>query len=97
MKTEIVRKAFEAFSRTHYFLCEKGLECDDGEYVDTDMQLAWETWQSSYDIPVVLPDPLGKNVYGLRPSAWLEYKAGYNEALTACRKAVQSRGLKVSQ
>ena len=45
-----MREKFEKWARDHYWLCEMSHEFDDGEYIEPEMQLAWEAFQDALEI-----------------------------------------------
>lgn len=90
MDKELMRQGFEAYAAGHYLLCEKPADRDEhqlDEYIDSDMQIAWEAWQASREAVVVeLPD---------RDVEQCAYSLGFNSCLKQSRAAIEAQGLKV--
>lgn len=78
------RAQFEVYAADHYLLCERSdarNEHQNDEYIDSDMQVAWEAWQASRQALVMeLPTAL-------------DY-TGCGEAIKVCRAAIESQGVK---
>lgn len=49
MSIEQQRADFEAWAKTHYYLSELGLDFEDDEYVDMEVQGAFEAYQAGRD------------------------------------------------
>lgn len=86
MDKELMRQGFEAYAAGHYLLCEKASHRDEhqlDEYLDSDMQMAWEAWLASREAVVVeLPQPFEGDDFTMYDGKEI-------------RAAIEAQGLKV--
>lgn len=98
------RELFEATCKEHYYLSELGTARHDDDlcdYVETDIQIAWEVFNAAIDAVVIeLPDPESPENFGVTEAedpdeyAALEARMGSQySAIHKCRKSIESTGL----
>lgn len=81
-----MRKEFEDWSATHYYLGGCEVDVEDGEYKDPDMQYAWEGWKASRE-SLVIELPTGGYFAGHDNEHMMESRD--------VREAIEAAGLKV--
>lgn len=84
-----ILEQFEAWAATHYVLMELSTEIEDGEYIEPDMQYAWESWQASRAVAIVQFPKRDQSAEGID---WYDGGATYDQ----CRAAVEAAGIKVN-
>ena len=84
---EARRAAFEVIACEHYLLCELDHAWSerDLEYVDTEMQVAFEVYNAALDsICVELPQPMpSDDSYASYEGGWNDMRSEVQDALTA--------------
>lgn len=87
MTTEKSREQFEAWANTHYVLSELHWEFEDDEYVEPEMQYAWEAWQASRAV-VLVELPQG--------GYWMGYDNEHLMESRDVREAIEAAGIEVA-
>ncbi len=67
-----MREEFEKWTKTHYVLKELSVDLEDGEYIEPDMQYAYESWGASR-AAIILPRPIEVEVVGVGCTFQNEY------------------------
>jgi hypothetical protein len=99
IKQEQRRARFEAIIAEHYYLKELPRNSHDGEYADSELQVAWEVFDAALDsVAVELPErcrPVGHDYVLSQFDASVSREEGYDSALDDCREAITAAGVRV--